>query len=100
MERRFANAEKAMETISEKRFSDGEFKKGYIHALEGILLSKRTGDDRDFFNRELFDKESKKRYRKSFQEFIKKGVRSQFDIGYFMAWSDMVQYLLDNDEEP
>jgi len=37
-----------------------------------------------------------KRYKKNFREFVTNGVRSQFDVGYFMAWSDMVQYRIDN----
>jgi len=26
---------------------------------------------------------------------VKDGIHSQFDIGYFMAWSDLMQYRVD-----
>ena len=94
--RRFAEAEKAIKAIREKRFGDADFTEGYTKALEGILASIRTGDERDFLNKAPFDVNNMKRYKKSFREFVTNGVHSQFDVGYFMAWSDMVQYRIDN----
>jgi hypothetical protein len=90
--RRFSDAEKALQAINEKRFGDTDFKKGYINALEGLLLSHRTGDERDFLQRAPFDKKSMRGYSKDFKEFVKNGYRSPFDVGYFLAWSDMLQY--------
>jgi len=93
--RRFSEAEKALEAIKEKRFGNTEFKEGYVKALEGLLLSYRSGDDRDFLNRAPFDTKSMERYKREFKAFIKDGIHAPFDIGYFMAWSDLVQYRLD-----
>ena len=90
--RRFSDAEKALQVIKETRFEDSDFKKGYINALEGLLLSHRTGDERDFLQKAPFDKKSMKNYSKDFKEFVKNGYRSPFDVGYFLAWSDMLQY--------
>jgi hypothetical protein len=94
-ERRFADADKAIKLIKEKRFGDTEFQDGYTNALEGILVSVRTGDDRDFLNRAPFDAKNLNRYKKGFRDYVKADVHSQFDVGYFMAWSDFVQYRLD-----
>ncbi|MCW4035646.1 MAG: hypothetical protein NWE75_00475 [Candidatus Bathyarchaeota archaeon] len=96
--RRFSEAEKAIEAVRERRFGNNEFKEGYVKALEGLLLSCKSGDERDFLNRAPFDSRSMKRYRKQFRDFLKKGIHSPFDIGYFMAWSDLVQYRLENEK--
>lgn len=99
LDRRFSDAERVIKTISKKKFGDTEFKKGYVNALEGILLSYRSGDERDFFNRALFDKKSMRRYKKEFGNIVKKGVNSPFDIGFFSAWSDLIQYRLTSDKK-
>jgi hypothetical protein len=93
-ERRFRDASRALKALKKKSFGDPEFSEGYIKGLEGLLLSARTGDERDFLNRAPFDPQSMKRYKKEFSEFVKNGVRSPFDVGFFLAWSDMVQYRL------
>lgn len=96
--RRFSDAEKAIDAIRERRFGNNEFKDGYVKALEGLLISFRSGDERDFLNRSPFDSRSMRRYSKEFRDFLKNGVRSPFDVGYFMAWSDLLQYRLENDK--
>ena len=92
LDRRFTDAEKAMEVIRARKFTDAEFKTGYINALEGLLLSVRSGDERDFYNRNNFDEKSLKAHRDEFKEFRKTPIRTQFDSGYFAAWSDIMQY--------
>jgi len=92
LDRRFTDAEKAMELIRARKFTDTEFKTGYINALEGLLLSVRSGDERDFYNRNNFDEKSLKAHRDEFKEFRKTPIRTQFDSGYFAAWSDIMQY--------
>lgn len=90
-ERRFTDAERAIEKVKERKINTQEFKEGYVKALEGMLLSCRSGDDRDFYNRELSSVETRK-YRKFFREYRKKGIRTPFDIGFFSAWSDLMKY--------
>jgi len=97
--RRFAEAEKSLEIVRERRFGDNEFKEGYVLALEGLLLSYRTGDERDFLNKAPFDKKSMESYKKDFRNFVTGSIHSIFDIGYFMAWSDLVQYRLDTEKK-
>lgn len=94
LDRKFSEAEKALKAVKGKRFGSSEFKSGYLNALDGILLSLRSGDERDFFNKASFDTESMLRYKRDFGEFVREGVRTQFDIGYFSAWSDFIHYRL------
>ncbi len=99
LDRRFTDAEKALGAIKERKFTDEEYKTGYINALDGLLLSVRSGDERDFYNRNNFDHKSLKAYSEEFKEFRKTPIRTQFDSGYFAAWSDIMQYRfnIDND---
>ncbi len=92
LDRRFTDAEKTLVAIREGKFTDEEYKTGYINALDGLLLSVRSGDERDFYNRNNFDKKSLKTHREEFKEFRKIPIRTQFDSGYFAAWSDIMQY--------
>ena len=91
-DRRFTDAEKTLVAIRERKFTDEEYKTGYINALDGLLLSVRSGDERDFYNKNNFDKKSLKTHREEFKEFRKIPIRTQFDSGYFAAWSDIMQY--------
>ncbi len=92
IDRRFTDAEKALGAIRERKFTDEEYKTGYINALDGLLLSVRSGDERDFYNKNNFDQKSLKAHREEFKEFRKTPIRTQFDSGYFAAWSDIMQY--------
>ena len=82
-----------MTSVRERDLGIPEFKEGYLNALEGLLVSYRSGDERDFLNKAETDVKSMNGYKKQFNDFVKDGVHSQFDIGYFMAWSDLMQYL-------
>ncbi len=97
--RRFSDAARAIEVIREKRFGKTEFKEGYINALEGLLISSRSGDERDFLNRASFDISSMKTYKKEFRSIVRNGINSPFDMGFFSAWSDLVQYRLNMEKQ-
>ena len=94
LDRRFSDAERVIKAVREKRFGNDEFKAGYLNALEGILLSLRSGDVRDFLNKAPFDTKSMKKYKREFGAFVREGVHTPFDTGYFSAWSDFTQYRL------
>lgn len=97
--RRFSEAEKALGVVKENSFGNADFKEGYVNALEGLLLSYRSGDERDFLNRAPFDKKSMEKYKKEFRDFLGNGVHSPFDVGFFLAWSDLVQYRLNTEKK-
>jgi hypothetical protein len=92
LDRKFTEAEKALSTLKERKFQNDEFRAGYTNALEGLLLSVRSGDERDFYNRNNFEDRGLKIYREEFKELRKSPIRTQFDSGYFAAWSDIMQY--------
>ena len=92
LDRKFTDSEKALKILRGRKFPDEEFKQGYINAMEGLLLSVRSGDERDFYNRNNFSVKGLKTYREEFKEMRKSPIRSQFDSGYFAAWSDIMQY--------
>ena len=92
LERKFTDAERELENLKEKKFPDEDYQNGYVNALEGLLLSVRSGDERDFYNRPFLNGKSQDEYIKEFKEFRKLPVRTQFDQGYFSAWTDILQY--------
>jgi len=91
-ERKFSEAERELENIKDKKFNDDEFKQGYMNALEGLLQSVRSGDEREFFNRANLTGENLKSYMTKFEEFRKVPTRTLFDSGYFTAWNDLLQF--------
>ena len=96
LERKFTDAERELQNIKQKRFPNKEYQLGYIKALEGLILSVRSGDERDFYNRPNNGK-TLDIYIKEFKEFRKFPVRTQFDQGYFSAWTDILQYRINTD---
>jgi uncharacterized protein YbcC (UPF0753/DUF2309 family) len=92
LERKFSDAEKELENIKTRKFPDEEYQKGYINALEGLLLSVRSGDDRDFYNRTHMMGKILENYIDEFKDFRKLPIRTQFDQGFFSAWTDIFQY--------
>jgi len=96
LERRFTDAERELENLKQKRFPDAEYRTGYTNALEGLLLSVRSGDERDFYNR-THNGKTLNDYIKEFKDFRKLPVRTQFDQGYFSAWTDILQYRINTD---
>jgi len=63
-----------------------------------MMLSIRSGDDRDFLNKAQFDKKILKKYNNDFKAFVQDEGSAPFDVGYFMAWSDLVRYKKDQEK--
>ena len=98
-DRKFTDAERELETLKEKKFPDEEYQKGYINAMEGLLLSVRSGADSDFYNRTNGTEKTLKDYVKEFKEFRKLPIRTQFDQGFFSAWTDITQYRINTEKD-
>ena len=94
LERRFSEAERSIEAENKKQFGNSEFKKGYLNALEGILLSARSGDERDYFNQISANIKTMENYRNRFDALAKPRMQSSFDEGFFSIWADFIQYRL------
>jgi hypothetical protein len=92
LDRKFTDAERSLEDVKGCSFGDDEYKNGYVNALEGLLLTVRSGDERDFLNKNQFTPESLEDYRDEFKGFASSPIRTSWDSGYFSAWSDLMQY--------
>jgi hypothetical protein len=98
MERKFTDAERDLEEMKTKKFTDEDYRAGYLNALEGILLSIRSGDERDFLNKVELKHDNSKKYKDEFKDFAQKPIRSSFDQGFFAAWQDLMQFRCNLDE--
>ena len=96
MERRFTDAERALASVREKKFGNTDFKAGYLNALDGIVLSIRSGNPRDFINRAQFDAKSMEKYNREFVSYMRDGIHTPFDMGFFSAWSDFLHYQINS----
>ena len=92
LDRRFTDAERSREAVKDCSFGDEEYKEGYVKAMEGVLLTVRSGDERDFLNKNDFTPDSLKDYRNKFKNFASSTIRTSWDSGYFTAWADLMQY--------
>jgi len=92
IERRFSDGEKALEEVRKRKYSNPEFQDGYNKALEGMLISARSGDERDFLNKAIYDEVAMEKYIQDFRNILKNGFPKPFDIGFFSAWSDFMHY--------
>jgi len=92
LDRRFTDAERSLDAVKDCSFGDDEYKEGYVKAMEGLLLTVRSGDERDFLNKNDFTPDIIKDYREEFKEFASSTIRTSWDSGYFAAWADLMQY--------
>lgn len=93
MERRFAEADRVLEPLR-KGAQKNDWEKGYLQALNGMLLAARASDD----DRHLFlsnIKSSKKgelqKYRREFLKYAKSGLHADYDRGFFSAWAEYIR---------
>jgi hypothetical protein len=89
--RRFAEAERVLERIRLKT-NKTEWNSGYIHALDGMLFTQRSGDSYSFLNNlNLKDEKELKRFKKEFLKKSKKKIKADYDRGFFAAWADYMR---------
>ena len=97
-ERKFAEAERILQRITLKiRKGDKiEFNKGYLDALNGIILSYRSSSESyELFNKlDLDDIDTLKKHYKDFINHTKKRFNAEYDKGYFSALSDYLRIVL------
>ena len=93
--RRFAEAERELERIKQK-MENNEWNKGYLRALNGILLSVKMNDDQYSILSKINSKDGKtlKEYRKEFLKQVNNRLREEYDKGFFSAWADYTRVLI------
>jgi len=91
-ERAWTDAEKELDGIRQKS-ENTQWARGYVKALEGLLLSYRNGDDKYIFLPKALanrSKENTETLRKDFAEFSANELHGEYDRGYFKALEDYV----------
>ena len=83
VERKIADAEKEIEELRPK-FSNTEWNRGYVRALEGLLLTRKANNDSyQFFAKKEFDKKSLKALMREFTQDAASPLYGDYDRGYF-----------------
>jgi len=93
-DRKFAEAERMLERLREK-VEKTEWNEGYLQALNGMLLAKKTNNDRYVFlsSVNFSDKNDVRKYRQEFLEHAKNGLHADYDRGFFSAWAEYTRVL-------
>jgi hypothetical protein len=96
VERKIADAEKELEDLRPK-FGNTEWNRGYVKALEGLLMTRKANSDNYlFFAKKEFDKKSLKVLVKEFADKAESPLYGDYDRGYF---SGLVQLTKVMEEE-
>ena len=93
--RAWTDAEKELDGIRQKA-ENALWYKGYVKALEGLLLTYRTSDDKYIYLPKILatrGEESINQLRKEFGEFATNEIHGEYDRGYFKALEDYVTLL-------
>jgi len=97
-ERKFAEAERVLERINARMEKSGQtdFNRGYMEALNGIVLTQRSGSESyEFFsNLTLNDVDGSKRHYRDFVNQTKNRFHADYDRGYFSALADYMRVVL------
>jgi hypothetical protein len=93
--RAWTDAEKELDIIRQK--SDGsQWARGYVKALEGLMLTYRNNDDKYVFLPKVLGNRSEETIstlKKEFSEFAANELHGEYDRGYFKALDDYVTLL-------
>jgi len=97
-ERKFAEAERVLERIHArmKNSRKKEFNKGYLAALNGIILSHRSsGGSYEFFsNLDLNDISALEKHYRDFKKHAGGMFQADYDRGYFSALTDFLRVII------
>jgi hypothetical protein len=93
IERRIADAEKELDTVR-ATLPSTESAKGYLKALEGLLLTAKSNEDKYLYLSKI-EKTPKnfKTLRREFSQQTKNGLHGDFDRGYFQALESYMRKL-------
>ena len=85
IQRRNSDAEKELDNIR-TNIPETESAKGYLKALEGLLLTAKSTDDKYLYLSKIEVTPTKlKTLRKEFAQHVTNGLHSDYDRGYFQA---------------
>jgi len=91
VERKIADAEKELEDLRPK-VGNTEWNRGYVKALEGLLLTRKANNDSYlFFAKKEFDKKSLKAVTKEFTQNAASPLYGDYDRGYFSGLAQLAK---------
>jgi hypothetical protein len=93
--RAWTDAEKELDIIRQKA-QNTAWHKGYVKALEGLLLTYRSNDDKYIYLPKALANRTEdniKQLQKEFGEFATNEIHGEYDRGYFKALGDYVTLL-------
>jgi hypothetical protein len=92
--RQLTEAERELQRIKEK-IERTEWNHGYYRALQGMLLSKRNNNDQTTFLSSIdpHNKRALLDFRREFQEKMESRLYTDYDRGFFSAWTDYMSVL-------
>ncbi len=89
-QRAWTDAEKELDTIKQKSDST-QWSRGYVKALEGLMLAYRNDDDKYIYLPKTLTNKSgpeNEALRKEFAEFAVNEIHGEYDRGFFKALED------------
>jgi hypothetical protein len=93
LNRDFAEAERVLDNIK-KQMPNSEWSKGYVMALEGMLIAYKSKNDKyAFINKVELDEKNVIRLQEEFTSRAKNLIGSEFDRGYFSAWAELMKFV-------
>jgi len=95
-ERKWAAAERFMKFIVEMEL-DGRWLKGYTNALTGMIVALRdeaSSAQPHILEARKYDRSKLQEDKKFFNKALRREMDVSFDMGYFQAWLNYVDYLL------
>ena len=99
--RAWTDAEKELDIIRQKS-DNSQWSRGYVKALEGLMLTYRNNDDKYIFLPKVLANRTEdviSNLRKEFSEFAANELHGEYDRGYFKALDDYFT-LLGNMKNP
>ncbi len=92
-QRNLAEAERLLETLKQHS-SSTEWSKGYLNALDGMFIAKKSGDDSFAFIVKLELKPEKiNELKEEFTAHTRSNIHEDYDRGFFSAWVDYMRAL-------
>ena len=94
-QRAWTDAEKELDTIKQKSDST-QWSRGYVKALEGLMLTYRNDDDKYIYLPKTLTNKSgpeNEALRKEFAEFAANEIHGEYDRGFFKALEDYLSQL-------
>jgi hypothetical protein len=90
-----AEAERMLEKIRSEMAMKTTWSKGYLNALEGMLIALKSGDSKYAYLNRLDPENhtSIEKARRRFKEEANNPLEDEFDKGFFAAWDDYLLFL-------